>query len=117
MLKFLILLGALALTPEHVDINLIRYGNYSQFDAKRNDKVATVDSKLVYAAIPEYQTIKRENLKKGSARHARLIRACTSKFKASLKASKGSYVLIVEIGGVSNYPSTDITKNIIKNLN
>ena len=110
------MLVALSLPPEFIDITKVRYGNYSEFDAEANDPVATVDSKEVYRAIPEYKEILREKLEEGSARHASLMRTCTKKFKAALKISQGAYVLIVEVGGVKNYPTTNITQNIIKNI-
>ena len=92
------MLVALSLPPEFIDITKVRYGNYSD------------------RAIPEYKEILREKLEEGSARHASLMRTCTKKFKAALKISQGAYVLIVEVGGVKNYPTTNITQNIIKNI-
>ena len=110
------MIAALGLNLEFIDATKVRHGNYSEFDATAEDLVATVDSKIVYRAIPEYKTILREKLEEGSARYAILIRTCTRKFKAALKLSQGSYVLIVEVGGVKDYPTTDITQNIIKNI-
>ena len=86
------MIAALGLNLEFIDATKVRHGNYSEFDAAAEDLVATVD------------------------RYAILIRTCTRKFKAALKLSQGSYVLIVEVGGVKDYPTTDITQNIIKNI-
>ena len=123
MLTFLtfLLLSIATLLPDSgvdasIDVSLIRYGKYSEFSAERGDSVAVVDSKKVYLAIPERQTIIREGVKKGTARYYKLTRICTDKYKKAIKAAAAGYVLVVEIGGVKDYKTTDITDNIINNL-
>lgn len=102
-----------------LDRDKVRHGNASKFDAKGTAKVATVRSSDVYAEIPAYKTIQKEGLEKGSARYNQLIREATKAYKAALKkvAKDGSYVLIVEEGGISGYSHvTDATADIIAAL-
>ena len=101
-----------------VDVNKILWGNISHFDEDRKDKVAVVNSSTVYESIPEYQTIIREKIKRGTARYTQLILICTEKFKKTAKyvAVTYDYKLIVETGGVKDYPSTDVTQLMIDRI-
>lgn len=102
-----------------LDRDKVRHGNASRFDATGTAKVATVRSSDVYDEIPAYKTIQKEGVEKGSARYNQLIREATKAFKAALKkvAKDGSYVLIVEEGGISGYSHvTDATADIIAAL-
>lgn len=102
-----------------LDRDKVRHGNASKFDATGTSKVATVRSTDVYDEIPAYKTIQKEGVEKGSARYNQLIREATKAYKAALKkvAKDGSYVLIVEEGGISGYSHvTDATADIIAAL-
>lgn len=99
-----------------LDRDKIRYGDASNFDAKRGDKVGTVRSTEVYEAIPAYKTIKREGVTEGSARWQQLMREATEAYKNALRSVAGSQsaVLIVEEGGISGYSNvTDVTSLVI----
>ncbi len=63
-----------------------------------------------------YNTIIKEKLEKGTARHAKLMRQCTALYKATL--GKSGYSLIVEIDGVDKtlHKTEDVTKKIISLL-
>ena len=78
--------------------------------------VSTVNSKLIYKEIPEYQTIIRENIKKGSARHTQLMLSATRLYKGAL--GKAGIPLIVEFDGVDKklHKTEDVTKIIISLL-
>lgn len=113
----LILLLLVALASVHIDSDKVRYGNINSFDASRNDRVAVVDSKEVYLHIPAYLQIIREGVEKGSARYAQLMVRATNDYKRVLsKIGRSRYVLIVEKGGITDYPTTDATELCIKAL-
>ena len=101
-----------------LDRDKIRYGDASQFDAKRGDKVGTVRSTEVYAAIPAYKTIKKEGVTEGSARWQQLMREATEAYKAGLRTVAGnqSLVLIVEEGGISGYTTSDVTSSVVSSV-
>ena len=107
------------MTTPNIDPSKVRYGNYSTFDATKNHLVGVVDSVKVYSEIPAYKTIKKEKLEKGTARYTQLMFECTKQFRASLSkvATSGKYKLIVEVGGVSGYPSTNVMGLAVKYLN
>jgi hypothetical protein len=101
-----------------LDTSKVRYGDHSQFDSKRGDKVGTVRSTDVYEAIPAYKTIKKEGVTQGSARWEQLMQEATSAFKSALRtvASNQSLVLIVEEGGISGYSTSDVTSSVISSV-
>ena len=109
-------LSILLLLAINIDESKIRYGNINNF--KDGDKIAVVDSKAVYKEIPSYKTIIKESLKQGTARYQILMSKATATFKRSMKsyARTGSFVLIVEKGGISDYTVTDGTSGIIKEI-
>jgi len=98
-----------------LDTSKVRYGDHSQFDSKRGDKVGTVRSTEVYEAIPAYKTIKREGVSEGSARWQQLMREATEAYKSALStvARNQSLVLIVEEGAISGYSTSDVTSSVI----
>lgn len=104
------------LTQELVklDRDKVKYGEASQFDSKRGDKVGTVRSTEVYEAIPAYKTIRKEGVTEGSARWQQLMQEATTAFKAGLRtvASNQGLVLIVEEGGISGYSTSDVTASV-----
>lgn len=101
-----------------LDTAKVRYGDHSQFDSKRGDKVGTVRSTDVYEAIPAYKTIKKEGVTQGSARWEQLMQEATSSFKSALRtvASNQSLVLIVEEGAISGYSTSDVTSSVISSV-
>ncbi|MBC8369127.1 MAG: hypothetical protein H8E25_03945 [Planctomycetes bacterium] len=99
-----------------LDRSKVRYGNANTFDPAGTKKIATVRSTDIYDATPAGKTIKKEGIKKGSARYNKLIRQATATFKTALKkvANSSGYVLIVEQGGISGYSNvTDATAAVI----
>jgi hypothetical protein len=101
-----------------VDTSKVRYGTLANFDATKGHKVATVRSTDVYLKIPAYQTIVKEGIQEGTARWSKLMKEATEAYKKALRtvASNGSYVLIVEEGGITGYTTTDATTAIIDAL-
>jgi Skp family chaperone for outer membrane proteins len=99
-----------------IDISLIRYGEYKDFDASRKDKIAVVNSKKIYMTIPEYKIIKKEKIGKETARYFALMKVCTTKYRTAIKSFARDYVLVVEVGGVQDYPTTDITSSVIERI-
>lgn len=97
-----------------LDTSKVRYGDHSQFDAKRGDKVGTVRSTEVYEAIPAYKTIKKEGVSEGSARWQQLMREATESYKSALStvARNQGLVLIVEEGAISGYSTSDVTASV-----
>ncbi len=101
-----------------LDHSKVRYGNPGDFDPEKGQKVATVRSKEVYRAIPAYQTIVKEKVKQGTARYTKLMQEATQHFLKGLNAAaeSGPYILVVEQGGITGYPTTDLTVGIIQAL-
>ena len=79
--------------------------------------MGVVDSKKVYMNIPPYKRIINEEIKKGSALHTQLLAEATTVYKNCIfKVGKSHYVLIVEKGGVKDYPTTNVTEQCIEAL-
>ena len=118
MFMSVILFGVALEVTNPIDVNKIRWGNFAHFDEDKNHKVGVVNSTKVYENIPEYKIIVKENLDKKSARYTHLMIICTKKFKEALTrvGILGGYQIIVEIGGVSDYPSKDVTQEVIAKL-
>ena len=100
-------------------------GSLNGFSAERGDSLAEVDSKRVYLAIPAYQTINQEKIRRGSARWAQLMREATFAYRKVLEqASRNTNsVLVVEKGSTNRipeipagYPAQDITQACIAAL-
>ena len=95
-----------------IDPESVRYGDIDSF--KEGDAIAVIDSKEVYKIFDEYKVIKKEKLQPGTARYNSLMSTCTKKYKKLLKRhASGRYVLVVEVGGVTDYKTTDITRTLI----
>tara|TARA_R100000458_G_C8230209_1_gene212135 strand:- start:106 stop:456 length:351 start_codon:yes stop_codon:yes gene_type:complete len=101
-----------------IDHTKVRYGNADLFDEDKKHTVGVVDSKEVYTHIPQYKTILKENVKQGSARYYKLMSEATTVYKNTLKkvAKIDGYFLIVEEGGITGYPTTEVTKICIEQL-
>jgi len=114
--NLVLLLSLLVFTPEveGIDSNKIRWGTIKTFT--EGQVIAVLDSKEVYKNIPYYQTIIKEGIVPGSARHAHLMRQATQLYKGAL--GKAGIPLIVEIGGVNTtlHKTEDVTKKIISLL-
>jgi len=105
--------------------NPVRYGALGDFNAERGDAIGEVDSQVVYLAIPSYQAIRKENVRRGSARWAILMQEATSAFSYALgRAARSSHcVLVVEKGSIrkipsipDKYPVQDLTQACIDSL-
>ena len=103
----------------------IRHGALGDFNAERGDAIGEVDSRKVYLAIPSYQAIRKENVRRGSARWAILMQEATSAFSYALgRAARSSHcVLVVEKGSIrkvpsipEKYPVQDLTQACIASL-
>jgi len=106
-----------AIFPVHIKPDMVRFGVIHEFDPSRKDKVGVVDSKKVYMNIPPYKRIINEKIEKGSALHTQLLAAATTVYKKCIfKVGKSHYVLIVEKGGVKDYPTTNVTEQCIEAL-
>ncbi len=94
----------------------VYYGIKSTFDPAKKQKVGTVRSQDVYLQIPAYQEIVKEGVERNSARWNKLMKKATAVFKRAIKsvASNSNCVLVVEDGGVSGYPITDLTAAVIE---
>lgn len=112
---FLLLLCLLAGSIDNIDVSKVRWGVASHFDASKGLPCPVVDSKKVYAVFPEYKTIIKENIERGTARYANLMTICTKKYKKAIRklASTKNYVVIVEVGGVTEWATLDVTDAII----
>ena len=105
--------------------NPVRRGTLGDFNAERGDAVGEVDSRKVYLAIPSYQTLRKENVRRGSAKWAILMQEATSAFSYALgRAARSSHcVLVVEKGSTrripsipDKYPVQDLTQACIASL-
>jgi len=111
-------LGFFALhDPQAVITGRVYYGLKDEFDPLRNPAVAVVDSKKVYREIPSYKVILKEGIKKDSARYAQLMYHATLVFKSAvIRVAEGHYHFVAEKGGVSGYPTKDITKKLLEEV-
>ncbi len=101
----------------------VHFGNLFEFDPKGSAKVGEVDSRAIYMNIPAYQTVRKEKLKKGSARRAQLMAEATQVHsRIVLKVAQGEgYSLVIEMGKAeelprlpSDYPRNDLTDSCIR---
>ena len=95
----------------------VRYGTHLDYNEKVHT-IGVVNSKTVYKAIPEYKQIKREGLKEGSAKYYNLMKKASDKYHTTLQktARQGGFYVLVEKGGVTGYPTTNVTELCISNL-
>jgi len=115
MIHKLLLISCLLLSSiKGIDTTKVRYGDITEF--VEGQKVYLVDSQEVYRQMKPYKTIIKEKAKEGTARYAKLMRQCTTLYKATL--GKSGYPLIVEIDGVDKtlHKTEDVTKKIISLL-
>ena len=110
LLLFSFLAGTIA-------VDKVRHGTSIGYDESVHT-IGVVDSKIVYKSIPEYIKIQNEGIQKGSARYYNLMKKATDRYHSALKrtAKAGGYYVLVEIGGVEGYPTTNVTKLCISNL-
>ena len=80
---------------------------------------------MVYLTIPSYQTLRKENVRRGSAKWAMLMREATSAFRRALEqaARKDNCALVLEKGSSGRissipdkYPVQDLTQACIASL-
>ena len=112
--KLLLTAVLLLSSVKGIDNTKVRYGNTKTFVAGQT--VYLVDSQKVYLQMTPYKAIIKEKLEKGQARYAKLMRQCTTLYKATL--GKSGYSLIVEIDGVDKtlHKTEDVTKKLISLL-
>ena len=115
-MKLLIPFLLLFASHPNIDTSLIKYGAISNFSTERGDKVAVINSKSIYAKLPSVILIRKEGAERGSSRYYELMQKATKNYKRVLKfiATKNSYVLVVEQGGVVGYKFEEITQECIK---
>jgi Mg2+/Co2+ transporter CorB len=116
-MRFIPLLLTLFLSVS-IDHTKVRYGNSDLFKEDKGYVVAVLDSKQVYSNIPAYKKISKEKVQKGSARYYQLMSEATKVYRNTLSkvARNNDYFLIVEVGGITGYPTTEITKICIEQL-
>ena len=115
MFHKLILIACLLLSSvKGIDSTKVRHGNLRNF--VEGQDVYLVDSQKVYLQMKPYKTIIKEKLEIGQARYAKLMRQCTTLYKATL--GKSGFSLIVEIDGVDKnlHKTEDVTKKLISLL-
>ena len=102
----------------HINPKMVRHGNISHFNPEKNHKVGLIISSKVYEELPSVIIIKKEKIKVGSARYNELMTLATINFKKILKAvaKEKNLVLIVENGGVRDYPTIYVTNDCISKI-
>lgn len=84
-------------------------------------KPAVLTTSTVFAAIPEWKQIQEKKLKKTCAEYHLLLKKANEKFTKAIGKVRGSgsYDIIAEVGAIqcTNCTATDVTANIIANLN
>ena len=99
-----------------IDKSRIYFGNPDNFKKPGEIKLAQV-----FRAIPEYKTIKKENIKSSDAKYWILMRKANKRFKAALVAvnrdSRLGYDLIGEIGSIKiDAEVPNITAEVIRKI-
>tara|TARA_R110002012_G_scaffold186741_1_gene353469 strand:- start:519 stop:872 length:354 start_codon:yes stop_codon:yes gene_type:complete len=110
-----LILATILLISAHINPNMVRHGNLSDFNPENQDKVGLVESVKVYEELPSIKIIRKDNLEQGTARYNKLMQIATNNYKKILKAvaREKNLVLIVENGGVRDYPTISVTKDCI----
>ena len=121
IVAYLLLLPLLSMTrycEPIVNPKMVRYGNISHFNPKTQDKIGVVSSVKIYEELPSVITIKKQKIKEGSARYNELMIIATNNYKKILKAvaREKNFVLIVEYGGVRDYPYEEVTSLCISRI-
>jgi len=121
IVAYLLLLPLLSMTrycEPIVNPKMVRYGNISHFNPETQDKIGVVSSVKIYEELPSVITIKKQKIKEGSARYNELMIIATNNYKKILKAvaREKNFVLIVEYGGVRDYPYEEVTSLCISRI-
>ena len=121
ILSYLLILPLLAMTrycEPIVNPKMIRHGNISHFNPEKKDKIGVVSSVKIYEELPSVIIIKKQKIKEGSARYNELMTIATNNYKKILKAvaREKNFVLIVEYGGVRDYPYEEVTSLCISRI-
>jgi|TARA_R100000482_G_C5034653_1_gene105625 hypothetical protein len=113
-----LILATILLLSAHINPKMVRHGNLSDFNPENQDKIGVVTSLEVYERLPSVIIIKKEKIKVGSARYNELMTIATNNYKKILKAvaREKNLVLIVENGGVRDYPTIYVTKDCINRI-
>lgn len=95
----------------------VHFGLVRNFDPAKGELVAVVDSKKIFPKTPAYKRIIDKGIDKESALGKKLLlESYNDMLKAVKSLAIGKYVLVVEKGGISDYPTTNITKLVIDAL-
>ena len=115
MIKTVLVSLALFLAQVSVDDTKVRYGDSRSFMKSQNGAVAVIKSQNVYLELPSYKKIVKEKVKTGTARYTQLMEIATKNYKKLVAgvAKSQNLVLVVETGGISGYPTSDITNTVI----
>ena len=118
--------GGTAYGQGKVEVKVVNSGrvyhprNLASGQSYKVSKPALCDSKQVFDATPEYQKIKDDKIKKGSAQHRILIQAASNRFKNAVQKvmSQKGHGLVAETGAIvcEGHSLPDITQALIANL-
>tara|TARA_R100001377_G_scaffold30056_1_gene16405 strand:- start:348 stop:698 length:351 start_codon:yes stop_codon:yes gene_type:complete len=113
-MKNLILIASLLVAP-YINPNMVRHGQLSEFNSDNKDRVGVIESTKIYEELPSVKLIRKDKLEQGTARYNKLMQTATNNYKKILKAvaRDKNLVLIVELGGVKDYPTISVTKECI----
>ena len=112
------LLSLVFLATVTVDRSKVRFGDVDAFLKSQNGNVGVIESQKVYKAIPAYNKINLEKVKKDSARWYELMSKATKEYKKGIRevAKSQNLRLIVELGGIHDYKVVNITDLCIKRV-
>jgi hypothetical protein len=121
LILLLSLLGGEAVTPAptHEDgkKGVVVSGKVYLGEKASFTRAVTIDQKKVFEAIPAYQSIKKENVEKDTARYHFLIQEANRVFKEALKklAKEKGFDLVVEKDGIKipGESVSDMTQSVI----
>jgi uncharacterized lipoprotein len=107
-----------SIPQETVDSSKIYYG-----EAKGFEKPAEIDYKKIYEETPEYKEIKSKKVSRDTGRYWILNDKANNRVLRAVKAvgDETEYDLIAESGYLGSLetaiPATDVSKNVIKQMN
>ena len=121
ILAYLLMLPLLSMTrycEPIVNPKMVRHGDIAHFNPENQDKIGVVSSIKIYEKLPSVKVIKKQKIKEGSARYNELMTIATNNYKKILKAvaREKNFVLIVEYGGVRDYPFEVVTSLCISRI-
>lgn len=127
-LTFVAVLGAGVVAVAHDDtpvrVKVVNSGRVylptGAADGKNWKKPATVISRTVFDATPEWKTILRRKLSPNTAEYCLLAKGASDRFKAAITkaATNGGFDIVAETGAITvqNETLPDITSDVLANL-